>query len=635
MKEWHRIDLTFDGPETSETDSENPFLDYRLDVTFSNDETTYVVPGYYAADGNAGETSADSGNKWRVHFAPDEVGTWTYDVSFRQGDNVAIDDNPLAGAATDLDGISGSFDVEATDKTGKDFRGLGRLEYVGEHYLQFAETGDYFIKGGADSPENFLGYFEFDNTFDNGGQGNDLPDGLHRYEPHIQDWNAGDPTWQDGKGKGIIGAVNYLASEDMNSIYFLTHNLKGDGREVFPWTNPNERLRFDVSKLDQWEVVFDHMDKQGIQLHVVTQEQENDQDLDGGELGTERKLYYRELVARFGHHLAVNWNLGEENTNTDEQRKDFASYIRGLDPYDHQIVSHTFPNSQDSVYEPLLGFEDFEGTSLQTNNTHQRTKTWIDQSAASGRPWIVTLDEIGPASTGVKPDADDPTHDSVRKQHLWGNLMAGGAGVEWYFGYSFPHSDLDAEDWRTRDVMWDQTRYALEFFQDYLPFTEMRHMDDITAVNDDYVFGKTGDIYAVYLPDGGTTNIDLPDGDYTVQWYNPRTGGDLLTGTVEDLLGGDSVSIGQAPAETSEDWVALIQNNDFSAVQADLLLGNSESLNLTSVDEIQPLELVGNIDSGLEETNADFIGNPLLSGGSSDNSLDASQLGIDESFLSV
>jgi len=38
--------------------------------------------------------------------------------------------------------------------------------------------------------------------------------------------------------------------------------------------------------------------------------QENDQLLDGGELGNERKLYYRELIARFSHHVRhfeQNW----------------------------------------------------------------------------------------------------------------------------------------------------------------------------------------------------------------------------------------------------------------------------------------------------------------------------------------
>jgi hypothetical protein len=40
------------------------------------------VPGYFAADGNAGETSAESGTKWRAHLAPDKAGQWNYFVSF-------------------------------------------------------------------------------------------------------------------------------------------------------------------------------------------------------------------------------------------------------------------------------------------------------------------------------------------------------------------------------------------------------------------------------------------------------------------------------------------------------------------------------------------------------------------------
>ena len=35
MKQWHDVVLTFDGPPSSETDPRNPFLDYRLNVTFA------------------------------------------------------------------------------------------------------------------------------------------------------------------------------------------------------------------------------------------------------------------------------------------------------------------------------------------------------------------------------------------------------------------------------------------------------------------------------------------------------------------------------------------------------------------------------------------------------------------------
>jgi len=564
LKKWHKVTLTFTGPQASEKAKPNPFRNYRLNVTFVKGKKRYVVPGYYAADGNSGQTSATAGNKWRVHFVPDEVGRWSYTATFCTGANIATGNEP--GSAVAFDCVKGNFNISATDKTGSDHRAKGLLKYVGKHYLLFAETGEYFLKGGADSPENFLGYADFDNTYDSGElkREGEAAGGkfLHRYAPHIKDWRPGDPTWKNGKGKGIIGALNYLASKSMNSVYFLPYNIDGgDGKDVWPWIEPGEKFRFDCSKLDQWEIVFSHMDKLGLMLHIITQEQENDQGLDGGELGPQRRLYYRELIARFAHHLALVWNLGEENTNTDAQRKAFCRYIKDLDPYDHPIVCHTFPGKYDEVYNPLLGYEYFDGPSLQTNDTHVQTLKWLDRSGSAGRRWFVCLDEIGPAHTGVKPDKDDYWHDEVRKKHLWGNLMAGGAGVEWYFGYKFAHNDLNCEDWRSREHLWDMTRYALDFFRRYLPFTEMAHHDELTSAKDDYCFAEPGRTYAIYLPAGGTTSLDLGNksGTFWVQWYNPRTGGKLQKGTVAEITGPGPVGIGQPPQKDDKDWVALIK----------------------------------------------------------------------------
>jgi hypothetical protein len=566
LKVWHTITLTFEGPDTSETDRVNPFTDYRLDVTFSKGSRRFVVPGFYAADGDAADTAAARGNKWRVRFSPNEAGTWTYVASFRTAHNIALSSDGEFGEPIAFDGVRGSLSVAPSDKSGPDHRAKGLLQYTGEQYLRFAGTGEYFLKGGADSPENFLAYADFDGTFDSQGltREGEAAAGkfIHTYAPHMRDWRKGDPFWKDGKGKAMIGALNYLASKGMNSVYLIPYNIDGgDGKDVWPWTAPDERLRFDCSKLDQWEIVFSHMQKLGLLLHIITQETENDQGLDGGDLGITRKLYYRELIARFGHKLALVWNLGEENTNTTEQQKAFCRYIKSIDPYDHPIVCHTYPGQYDKVYRPLLGFEDFEGPSLQTNDTHNQTVKWIDLSARSGRQWFVCLDEIGPAHTGVKPDKDDYGHDEVRQKHLYGNLMAGGAGVEWYFGYNFAHNDLNCEDWRSRDHMWDLTRYALEFFHAHLPFPEMSHNDDLTSAKDDYCFAKAGEVYAIYLPRGGSTMLDLgePSKEFTVQWFNPRAGGDLKTGSVASVKGPGSVSVGLPPAENDKDWLVLVK----------------------------------------------------------------------------
>ncbi|MEK7678020.1 MAG: DUF5060 domain-containing protein [Verrucomicrobiota bacterium] len=568
LKQWHDVVLTFEGPQASEAGVPNPFRDYRLNVTFTQGEKRVLAPGHFAADGKAAETGAESGNKWRVHFVPDATGEWTYQASFRTGPDIAVSLDPQAGQPAAYDGESGKFTVGPSDKSKPDLRARGLLRYAGQHYLQFAGTGEYFIKGGADSPENFLAYIEFDQTPANAavqptakeGEARRAP--KHRFEPHARDWRAGDPTWQGGKGKNIIGALNYLSGKGMNSVYFLTMNVTGDGDDVWPWTAKEERMRFDCSKLDQWEIVFSHMDRLGLMLHVVTQETENDQLLDGGELGPQRKLYYRELIARFGHHLAITWNLGEENTNTGQQRQDFARFFHDLDPYDHAVVVHTFPGKYDEVYQPLLGFAFLEGPSLQMgkmDQTHTETIKWVERSAAAGRKWMVCLDEIGPADTGVKPDADDFDHDQVRAQALWGNLMGGGAGCEWYFGYKFPHNDLNLEDWHSRDHLWELTRYALEFFQEYLPFAEMRPQDELTAAANDYCFAKPGDVYAIYLPDGGTTELKLETGNYTADWFNPRKGGPLQKGGVSSLTGPGVRSIGVPPSEPEKDWVALVR----------------------------------------------------------------------------
>ena len=304
LKKWHKVTMTLDGPYTHEEAQPNPFTDYRLEVVFTHDKVSYTVPGFYAVDGQAADTGAMHGNKWQVHFTPDQTGAWRYRVGFRCGSGIAVERSADAGEpVADLDGRTGQFTIANTDKTGTDLRDKGMVRYVNKHHLQFAETGDYFLKGGADIPENFLGYYEFDDTRDFGGVDDDAlgEDGLHHYQDHAQDYSAADAsgyTWKDGKGKNILGAVNYLAGKGMNSIYFLIYNIDGgDGSDTCVWCEDGtNKTRFDCSKLAQWERVFSYMDKKGIQMHVVLQEVENNHVL-GDSNDLQRQLYHHEMAA--------------------------------------------------------------------------------------------------------------------------------------------------------------------------------------------------------------------------------------------------------------------------------------------------------------------------------------------------
>jgi hypothetical protein len=127
--------------------------------------------------------------------------------------------------------------------------------------------------------------------------------------------------------------------------------------------------------------------------------------------------------------------LGEENTNSHEQRLDYIDYFQRVDPYQSPIVMHTWPGHQERHYRPLLGVAGFTGVSIQSgvNSGFDESLKWVQQSAIAGQKWVVSFDEQGPADVGVAPDSVDPSHDSIRKSVLWANLLAGGAGVEYYF----------------------------------------------------------------------------------------------------------------------------------------------------------------------------------------------------------
>ena len=595
LRQWHKVTLTLTGPQADEASSApNPFMDYRMMVTFAHESgtPTYQVPGYFAGDGSAANSSATAGNKWRAHLAPDKTGRWTYRISFVSGKGVALAAASEGQRVAPFDGSSGAFQVLATDKKFPDFRARGRLHYTGKHYLQFAASGGYFLKLGADSPETLLAYADFDGTV---ALKPAVP--LHTFTPHVQDWRAGDPTWKGDKGKGLVGAINYLASKGVNSISFLPYNAGGDGDNVWPFVARDDKFHYDLSKLDQWQIVFDHAQQVGVYLHFKLQENEIDdnfrggktiairESLDGGETGPERKLYIRELAARFGYALGLNWNIGEENTQSSEQQLAMAMSLTSTDPYGgHHIVVHTFPNEQEKVYPSLLGERSpFTGASLQMmwNTVHERTLRWVLASSQAKKPWVVTNDEQGPAGLGVPPDpgyagfggkdvkgmdVGYTLHD-IRKYSLWGNLMAGGAGVEYYFGYGLPDNDLVAENFRSRDKSWDYGRIAIDFFHSQkIPFWEMTNVDELVgnAAHDNsrYAFAKASDVYLVYLPSGGTANLDLSGvkGAFTISWFDPRNGGAPRAGSVQTVNGGAGVSLGMPPDNATEDWLAIVRH---------------------------------------------------------------------------
>src|SRR5690606_18928602 len=240
----------------------NPWLDFRMHAWFfAPSGRVLQVPGFYAADGAGG----DAGSVWKLRITPDEVGLWAVALRFEQGSRINVRDLSVTGTRLFPDSHLVLLWVGGIDPAAQGFHRKGPLEAVGSRYLRHRD-GSWFLKTGTNSPENLLGYAGFDGARDLGG----LPNGssfLHRFEPHVRDWRPGDPNWRSGgdpnAGKGIIGALNYLASRGVNSMYFLPLNLGGDGQDTFPFLDPTspsfEKVtHYDVGRLEQWNAVFTH-----------------------------------------------------------------------------------------------------------------------------------------------------------------------------------------------------------------------------------------------------------------------------------------------------------------------------------------------------------------------------------------
>jgi len=556
FKKWEAVTIDFQGPFADALDNNpNPFLDYRLQVHFTSPSgKAYNVPGYFDGNGKGGR----SGNVWRARFSPDEVGQWRFLASFRQGPEVAVSLDSNAGKPASFDGFQDSFVIKPQETQAPGFLKWGRLEYVGKHYLKFRD-GPYWIKGGTDSPEDFLAYHGFENT----------PRATHRYNNHVNDWRSGDPDWGNGKGKAIIGALNYLASQHVNSIYFLPMNIGGDGKNVWPYIGQidergsanNDNLHFDIGKLRQWEIVFDHAQRKEIFLHFVLNEAErpNKRELDDTELGVERKLFYRELAARFAHHLALQWNLCEEynlgHKLPPELVKSYAQYIQDVDAYDHPITVHHAGNPK-NAWMPFLNDRRFPVTSFQTRHT-DIVEFWRKKSGSGGFPQVISMDEIFPDMAEVD------NADRHRREYLWPIYMSGGQ-LEFIL-----EELLKTEDFRKYERHWQYMWYARKFLKQNLPFWEMYPMNELLTDESQFsgetnvcygqVFAKEGEIYAVYLPLAEKTGIlDLSTApiNFIQRWYNPRTG--EFEKTSKKVKGGKPVLLGPPPKEASEDWVVLL-----------------------------------------------------------------------------
>ena len=157
-------------------------------------------------------------------------------------------------------------------------------------------------------------------------------------------------------------------------------------------------------------------------------------------------------------------------------------------------------------------------------------------------------------------------HD-IRKYTLWGNLMAGGAGVEYYFGYGLPDNDLVAENFRSRDKSWDYGRIAIDFFHSQkIPFWEMTNADGARRQREarqQPILLREGQRRVPRRTCRPETprRLDLSNASRSVhrgvvrsaQWRC------VEEGSVTTVKGGAPAALGMPPDNPSEDWLVVVR----------------------------------------------------------------------------
>jgi len=111
--------------------------------------------------------------------------------------------------------------------------------------------------------------------------------------------------------------------------------------------------------------------------------------------------------------------------------------------------------------------------------------------------------------------------------------------------------------------MYDQTRYALEFFfSNNVPFWNMSNANERISGDNWCLADSKGDFVVVYLKNGGSAKIDLTYGgagdSYLVRWSDPRNGGPLVFGSTLLVPATKAQSLGEAPKDGELDWVVLL-----------------------------------------------------------------------------
>ena len=501
------------------------FVEVTINVTrpdVGNPFTDASVNGWFEASGTnkrwqvEGFCDSPDGSIYRIRFVPPAAGDYKYSVSYRQG----------AFEKTN----TGVFHAVENQR-----RGPIRVdpaypwhfiwEGTGEHYF-FNGTTAYWLTGWKD--ERIIR-----NSIDR----------LHRLKV-----NRIRVT--------IAGRSNIFFGEPVMTAGNYT-NLPTPWPAERPndFTHPDfDYSRFDIPFWQKFERMLKYARDKDVIISVVLDMNDNKVHPDAG--SEDERRYIRYLVARFSAFSNITYDLGDdlEGYRDEKWAHEAGTLIESWDPYHHLATSHPIKTIYQDRASEWFGFTSYQDWSRQQ---HALMLASRELQKKTGRVIPQTNEEYGYEDHYPKWAAPGSDSADVLRRTAWDIVMAGAyqtAGETCRRGTNIaPDTGGGWMNGRGDDTMTMFLGYGhmVDFFTSFDWWKTEPH-DDLVD-RGIWCLAKPGELYAMYLPNGGKVTVKLDAGTYDAMWFS--------------ALSGETISLPAAagPAWTSpeapddNDWALLLK----------------------------------------------------------------------------
>lgn len=229
---------------------------------------------------------------------------------------------------------------------------------------------------------------------------------------------------------------------------------------------------------------------------------------------------WKYVMARYAAYPIIWQPIAEYDDRPIDRAVELARMTRSLDPYDHPLSLHPRVTSGGLAGEPWFDFI------IHQNLKDEAPVELIRKESRNNLPVIEEEHRV-----------EDP--DLVRRA-AWRHLVNGAY-------YTLTMANYVIDDQRTKELSY------LRNFVENIPFQKMEPHPELVDRGD--CLTDPGIEYVIYLPSGGTVNLNLQRayGTFSVHWYDPRSDQYLKA----DSISGRSLRAFRAP--DGKDWILHIK----------------------------------------------------------------------------